>query len=147
MKRKLKYLKTVNRRPTDNQLTELWKEACHLRDGGVCRYTKEILHVSLSRNEAVLQIHHVMKKASSRLKWDLDNGIVLTKGVHFSIAHSNSPTQENQFRQWALGRLPTKNRADLEFLERQKKTGGVDKFALKLYLEKKIEKFKEDIQD
>jgi len=108
------------------------------RDGNKCVYTYEIYKTVLERNQTVLQVHHLMRKSTFRLRWDLTNGITITKGIHYGVAHSNSPTVENQFRGWALDRLPAKDRDALELLERMKSCGGVDRFAVKLYLEKKL---------
>lgn len=139
--KKIKYLKTVNNRPTDKQLDNLWRECCLARDGYLCRYTKELYKTELNKNNAVLQVHHIMEKATNRLRWDLNNGITIVKDVHFGIAHAKSPTPRNQFREWALDRLTRKERKDLEFIDRQKGTGGVDRFALKIYLEQKLNEF------
>lgn len=137
----MKFAKTTNHVPTKKQLDELWKKVCLARDGYCCRYTLEIHGVRLKQKEAVLQCHHIMRKASHRLRWDINNGITITKGAHFSVAHSTRPTVENQFRAWALGRLPEKARRELEFLERSRVSGGVDKMALKIYLERELNRF------
>jgi len=133
-----KFKLTKNDLPTDKELDALWRDCCLARDGWRCVYTAEILHQT-PLYPTVLQAHHILKKATNRLRWDLDSGITLEKGVHFSVAHSQKPVQENQFREWALSRLPRKSREKLEMY--QYAVGGVDRFALRIYLQQKLQEF------
>ena len=131
-----KFTKTKNDRPTDKELDVLWREACKARDNYICVYTKEIHH---RIHEHELQVHHIMKKATHRMRWDIDNGITLYKGIHFNVAHGPG-CRPKQFEQWALGRLPKKSRDRLNMY--QNAIGGVDRFALKVYLLQQIRVFK-----
>lgn len=131
-----KFKKTKNDRPTDKALDQLWAAVCRARDVNVCRYHKELFNRECTD---VLQVHHIQKKTTNRLRWDLDSGITICRGVHFSIAHSQKPIQEKQFREWALGRLPKKSREKLEMY--QYAVGGVDRFALKIYLQQKLKEY------
>ena len=133
-----KFKLTKNDRPTDKALDALWGACIKARDGNVCRYHKELFNRECAE---ILQPHHILKKATNRLRWDLDSGITICKSVHFSIAHSQKPIQENQFREWALGRLPKKSREKLEMF--QNAVGGVDRFALRIYLKQKLKEFQD----
>jgi len=132
-----KFLKTKNDRPTDEYLDGLWREACYLRDGGECVYHREILH---RKNVEILQVHHILQKSTNRLRWDLDNGITVTKGIHFGYFHSKKPVVRDQMEQWALMRLPKKAQERLNMF--QNAVGGLDRFALVIYLKQKIEQYK-----
>jgi len=132
-----KFKLTKNDRPTDKQLDALWSEACLWRDGHRCVYSFEVLHRQVTG--PVLQVHHILKKATNRLRWDLDSGITAEKGVHFGLFHSEKPIVESQMRQWALGRLTKKAQDKLNMY--QHAVGGVDRFALKIYLLQKIREF------
>lgn len=131
-----KFKLTRNDRPTDKELDKLWSAVCRARDGNVCRYHKELFNRECTE---VLQVHHILKKCTARLRFDLDSGLTICKGVHFAIAHSQKPVQENQFREWAIGRLPKKSREKLEMY--QYAVGGVDRFALKIYLQQKLKEY------
>jgi len=139
MKKKPKYTaKTVNLAPTVEELDALWNKCVKTRDGFKCVYSKEVLghHV-----DTILQAHHILEKPNQRLRWELSNGITITKGVHFGVAHSNSVIRRLQFLQWALDRLPKKKRQELLRLDKVKTVGGVNKFLVKIYLEKKLKEF------
>ena len=131
-----KFLKTKNDRPTDKYLDNLWRVACRARDKNECVYHREIYG---RKNIEVLQVHHILQKATNRLRWDLDNGITVTKGIHFGYFHSKKPIQRDQMEQWALMRLPKKAQDRLNMF--QNAIGGLDRFALKIYLLQKIKEF------
>ena len=131
--------KTVNMRPTDKRLDYLWRTACAARDGYVCVYSKEIHHKIVERD---LQVHHIYKKATHRMRWDMDNGITLTKGVHFYVAHGPG-IRPDQFKQWAIQRLPKKAQDRIEMYKNA--VGGVDRFALELYLLNQCRKYKANL--
>ena len=131
-----KFKKTKNDRPTDKELDKLWAEVCRARDGNYCVYHKELFGRHCCE---ILQVHHINKKCTNRLRWEVSSGITICRAVHFSIAHSQKPIQENQFREWALGRLPQKEREKLVMF--QNAVGGVDRFALKIYLQQQLKKF------
>lgn len=132
----MKFKKTKNDRPSDKELDALWAAVCRARDGNVCRYHKELFNRECTE---VLQVHHHSRKSTNRIRWELSAGITICKAVHFSIAHSQKPVQENQFREWALGRLSQKERDKL--LMYQNAVGGLDRFALKIYLKQKLKEF------
>jgi len=138
IKKRKKFKLTKNDRPTDKEMDKLWGDCVKARDGGTCRYHRELFNQNCY---GILQPHHILKKATNRLRWDLDSGITICKGVHFSIAHSQKPVQEDQFREWALGRLSKKIRENLEMY--QYAVGGVDRFALKIYLQQQLRKFQD----
>lgn len=82
--------------------------------------------------------HHILGKATHRLRWELDNGITITTGQHNFVAHG-SRTRQSQFEQWALDRLPKSKRDKLGMMKWQ--TGGVDKEGVKIYLEQKLKEY------
>ena len=139
IRKRKKFLKTKNDRPTDKELDRLWSDACIARDGGKCIYTYEIGRYGRTHviDRGGICVHHILKKSTNRLRWDLDNGITVSNTkVHFPIAHSQKPIQETQFREWALGRLSRKSQDRLKMY--QYAVGGLDRFALKIYLLQKI---------
>lgn len=129
--------KTVNKKPTDKELDRLWVKACRARDGNMCVYTREI-HPGRPAITEGLNVHHILRKATHRMRWELDNGITISQGTHFYVAHGPG-VRAKQFEQWALSRLSS--RAHAHLLLFQNMIGGLDKFALKLYLEKQIKTF------
>ena len=141
MSKKKKFKKTVNNAPSDKYLDDLYREVCLTRDGWMCRYMKEKHSAVMTRENANLEVHHIMKKTTRRLRWNLSNGITITEKSHKNIAHNQDPTIKNSFRLWALKRLTKTQREGLEKLERLRETGGVNKFTVKEYLKLKLKTY------
>jgi len=129
----MKIKKTINNLPTDKELNTLWAECVKERAGRRSEY---------SGKTDRLNAHHILGKASQRLRWELENGVCITGGEHKYIAHGDT-TRKSKFEEWAL-RLRALGDTDkmtrisaLKWI-----TGGVDKFAVKIYLEQKLAEFK-----
>ena len=116
-------------KPTRKELDDLWSKAVKLRDGN-----KSVWSGKTER----LNAHHVLKKGTFRLRWELDNGITITCGEHKFIAHGGGK-RADEFKKWALKRFSAKRRKELEQMNYQ--IGGTDLWAVKLYLIQKIAEF------
>jgi len=117
------------KKPTKKQLDNLWQQAIKLRDRGCSQWSlkKENLHA-----------HHIIGKATYRLRWELDAGITITGGEHRFIAHGDT-TRATKFQDWALDRKKYLR----DKLERLKGiTGGSDLFGVAVYLKFAIAEFK-----
>ena len=130
--------KTISKKPTDKELDRLWAQACRERDGNMCVYTREI-HPGRPAITEGLNVHHILRKATHRMRWDMDNGITISQGTHFYVAHGPG-IRSKQFEEWALGRLSLRAQKNLNMFKNM--VGGVDKFALKVYLQNQINLFK-----
>lgn len=114
-------------RPTLKELDRLWAECVKARAGYRCEY---------SGKKGQLNAHHIDGKPNYRLRYELENGICITNGVHFYVAHHAGRAQE--FRKKAL----QIREIDEKFLETLRHlTGGSDLFLVKLYLEKEFKKW------
>ena len=128
-------MKTINKAPTIKELDKLWADCVKARDGHICVYSQDI-HKKIELEG--LNAHHILKKGNYRIRYELDNGITITKGIHFYVAHGPG-CRPKQFEEWALARLPKARREKL--LMFQHALGGTNKSALKIYLQKELEKF------
>ena len=67
-----------------SQADVLWFKACLKRYGGKCE---------LTNHDYMIQSHHFFPKSSyPMLRYDLDNGVLLTKGLHFNHHQKGDPT-------------------------------------------------------
>jgi hypothetical protein len=82
----------------------------------------------------VLDDHHPAGKPNFRLRYELENGICLTKGEHFFIAHNQGEAEK--FRAWVL-----KIKGE-DFFERMAmlKNAKTDLRMVKTYLENELKK-------
>lgn len=74
---KIKRSKSIHKQQED-RCDKLWSHAVKLRAG---------FKSELSGKTEYLNSHHILGKASYRLRYELDNGICLTSGEHKFIAH------------------------------------------------------------
>lgn len=124
----MKKLKTKSARPTIKQLDKLWADCIKARAGYKCEYS--------GKTEG-LNAHHIHGKSNYRLRYELDNGVCITKGVHFFVAHVQGRAEA--FKQWAM-RLRGLNNEKASLLAMG--CGASDLFLIKLLLEKKLKEFK-----
>ena len=117
------------RRPSIKYLDRLWSQCVKARDG----YKSQC-----SGSTENLNAHHILGKATYRLRYSLDNGITITGGEHQYIAHG-SRTRESKFEALALGRLEVNEQEALQRIKYL--TGGVDLFAVEMYLKMMLKKF------
>jgi len=120
----MKYTKTVNFMPTLKDLDKLWAKAVKLRAGLKSEYG----------GEGYLAAHHITGKPTLSLRYALENGVCITTGQHHFVAHNTG--RSKAFREWALRQRGVTE----EYLERIK-NNRVDKFAMRIYLEKEIERY------
>lgn len=123
---------TWMKKPTPKQLDKLWQTAVKQRAGHISEYSGK------TRDDGhALHGHHILGKDTYALRWNLDNGICITGGEHFYIAHGSTQRAE-KFKEWAL-----KYNGSAKYLALKKhQVGGVDLWGTKLYLEQKIKEFK-----
>ena len=117
------------KQPTVEILDKLWAKCVKERAG----YKSE-----WSGKTENLNAHHIDGKGNYRMRWELDNGVCITNGEHFYRAHKASTAAK--FRKWAMKRRGI-TEADIRLWKRA--LGGTDKFAVKIYLEQQLKKFKE----
>ena len=120
-------------RPTIAQLDRMWSKAVKLRAGNKSEY---------SQKESGLNSHHIEGKGTHRLRWELDNGICLTGGEHKYIAHRQDRAAD--FRKWAMKKRGI-TEDDVTIWKRQ--LGGIDRFAMYLYLKEEIKKYEKRSQE
>ena len=123
----MKKLKTKNSRPTIKELDKLWADVIKARAGHVCEYS--------GKTEG-LNAHHIHGKPNYRLRYELDNGVCITKGVHFFVAHVQGRAEA--FKAWAM-RLRGLSNEKASLLGM--KCGASDLFLIKIFLEKKLKEF------
>ena len=83
-KKKRKYKKKSKMQRLRDKADRLWFEACLKRAGNKCELTDQVFG---------LQSHHFFSKGLyPMLRFDLDNGVVLKKGLHFNHHHKGDPT-------------------------------------------------------
>ena len=82
--KKRKYKKKSKMQRLRDKADSLWFKACLKRADDKCELTDQIFG---------LQSHHFFSKiAYPMLRYDLDNGVVLKKGLHFNHHHKGDPT-------------------------------------------------------
>jgi len=123
----MRKLKTKNSRPTIKELDKLWADCVKARAGNRCEYS--------GKTEG-LNAHHVHGKPNYRLRYELDNGVCITKGVHFFVAHVQGRAEA--FKVWAM-RLRGLNNEKAQLLGMN--CGASDLFLIKLLLQKKLKEF------
>lgn len=117
------------RRPSIKHLDDLWS---------LCVKARDKHRSQRSGKTENLNAHHILGKATYRLRYHLDNGITITWGEHHFIAHGDR-TRASKFEDWALRRLGKEKE---ELLRRLKyETGGVDLCAVELYLKTMLQRF------
>jgi hypothetical protein len=115
-------MKRKDFRPTVKDLDKLWTTAVKLRAEMKSEYK------DISGN---LHAHHIVGKPTYALRWNLDNGVCITGGQHFFVAHVQGRAQA--FKEWAL-----KKRGVTEEQLKLTSRNRVDLWGMKLYLEQKI---------
>jgi len=113
-------------KPTIKELDKLWAKAIKLRANN----RSELKHIE----DSVLHAHHILGKPTHSLRWSLDNGICITGGQHFYVAHHTG--RSSQFKETAL-----KIRGITEEQLRMTERNRVDRFMVKLYLEAEIKEY------
>lgn len=135
IKKRKKFLKTVNMIPTDKQLDKLWGDCIKARAGR---------RSEVSGATGILHPHHIMQKPNHRLRWELDNGVCLTGGEHFSwhrLAKS-SWSEDRKVADIGKAKFLKIRGVTEEYLGSMKRqTGGSDKFLVKAYLQQKLKEY------
>lgn len=104
----------------------LWAKAVKARAGYKCEKSGQT-------NE--LQAHHIIPRTNYALRWDLENGVCLTKYEHLFWAHHDGVA----FAKW----IATKR--DLKYLESKRNNRTrQDYSAIALYLTEKIKEFNQN---
>jgi hypothetical protein len=68
-------------------LDKIWAHLVKCRAGFRCEISGKL------RGEVILDAHHIVGKPSHRLRYELDNGISITKGIHNFGAHGSKTRQ------------------------------------------------------
>jgi len=109
---------------------ELWSKIVKYRAGNKSEYS--------GKNES-LNAHHIFGKSNYRLRYELDNGICLTKGEHFYIAHV-------QGKKHLVEKLVKKKLGKKRYQELEAMCSGIYKSflpAIKIYLQNVVKKLEE----
>jgi hypothetical protein len=114
------------KRPSVKELEKLWSECVKARAGYKSEY---------SEKKEGLNSHHIHGKPSHRLRFELDNGVCITSGEHFFIAHHAG--RSGEFKKWAM-----ELRNFDEDKANEMKRGTSDLFAVQIYLNQKLKEFK-----
>jgi hypothetical protein len=117
------------RQATKAECDKLWSDCIKARAG----YKSEI-----SGKSGALHAHHLVGKPTLRLRYDLENGIALTPGEHFYIAHNTG--RQEKFRENVKA---LRGEDIFERLTRYKWIKNpVDLNAVKVYLQEELKRFK-----
>ena len=109
-------------KPKVKDLDKLWSTAVKLRAKMKSEYNDI---------PGPLHAHHIIGKSTHSLRWNIDNGVCITGGQHFYVAHVQGRAQA--FKEWAL-----KKRGVTEEQLKLTSRNRIDLFGMKLYLEQKI---------
>jgi 5-methylcytosine-specific restriction endonuclease McrA len=119
---RLKNLKLVSKKPSVDELDDLFREFIRRRDK-VCQVCGKATD---------LQVSHIFSRSNRAIRWDEDNAMLLCKRHHLYWAHKN-PVEFAEFVRNKLGEWK------YEALKMRKSAvRKTDLSAVKLYLEKKI---------
>ena len=78
------YKKKTEKQKLRDRADDLWKKLCLKRAGNKCELTEQVFG---------LQVHHFFPRITyPMLRYDLENGIVLKKGLHFNHHTRGDPT-------------------------------------------------------
>lgn len=117
-------VKSFSGKVTSKDCDLLWAEAVKAKAGYRCERSGQTTE---------LQAHHIIPRTCWALRYDLENGICLTKSQHLFWAHHDGVA----FAKW----IETKR--DLNYLEsRRGNRSKHDYTAIALYLQDKIREFK-----
>jgi len=118
-------------KPTIKQLDKLWADIVKAKAGYKSELSgREGMQIG---GDYVLNAHHLIGKPNHRLRFDLSNGICITKGEHNFDAHGSRTRQE------AFENKVKELRGDIyNKLMGLKRYTGSDLFAIKLYLENEL---------
>lgn len=120
------------KKPSVKELEKLWSECVKARAGFKSEY---------SGKTDQLNSHHIHGKPNYRLRFELDNGVCITSGEHFFIAHHAG--RENEFKDWACKQHGlTREKAK----RLSNECGKTDLFAVQIYLKQKLKEFKNENQ-
>ncbi len=117
--------KRLSNRPTVAELDALWAKCIKARAGWKSEY---------SGKEDCLHSHHIGGKSCHAMRWSLWNGICLTSGEHFFIAHNQGRSQK--MRCLAM-KIRGVSEEDFDYIS-NRQSFGKDKFAVKEYLKRKL---------
>lgn len=115
---------------------ELWSECIKAR----AKYKSEISGKEGRQigGDSILNAHHISGKSSLRLRYELENGICLTKGEHFFGIHhqGRQKSYEEKIKK-------VKGKDIYEKMKRLKNiTGKTDLNIVEIYLKKKLSEYK-----
>lgn len=112
---------------------DLRREIIYKRAGYVSEYSGKI--GKRMGGEYILQDHHPVGKANNRLRYELENGICLTRHEHNFIAHNQNHAEE--FRDFVLRKKGNDFFDRMAILKNQK---SPSLFLVKIYLQQELEK-------
>ena len=114
-------------RPKIKELDKLWADCIKARAGHKSEY---------SGKTEKLNAHHIHGKSNYRMRWELDNGVSITSGEHFFIAHIQGRSQK--FKEWAM---KLRKFGEIKAKRLSTQLGGTDLFGVKLFLQQELKKY------
>lgn len=132
----MKFLKTKNDLPTDDYLDALWQKCIKARAG----YRSELSGSS----EGPICGHHIFHKPNLRLRWALEFGICLTNREHARYHEFEKrafPSDRKVADEMRERFLRIRGEAESKAMILKRQTGGVDRFAVMIYLKEKLKEF------
>ena len=133
MRRKKRRRVLLSNRPNVKELDGLWAECVKARAG----YKSERPPYKSKYEGNVLHAHHINGKPNYTLRWDLNNGICVTGGEHFFVAHNTGRAAE--FRKRAM---IIRGVTEEESSFKAEYSVKVNLFVVKAYLQSQLEVFR-----
>ena len=126
--KKIKLLKSKSlKKICDN----LWREYCRTRAGNKSE---------LSGETKILQIHHIVNKPNNRLRFEILNGICLTRSEHIFGIHSKDTVTANEYHNRILAVIGQDRYNYL--LSLRKRSYKTDLKLVKIYLDEQLKTIK-----
>ena len=120
----------------------LWAECVKKRS----KYQSELSGVKgiKAGGLAIIAAHHILGKNTNRLRYSLDNGIVLVNGKeHIFGVHNSNPAISSEYFDRIVSSIGDKRYKKIKMLSKAK-VGSSDLGLIKYYLTEKLKEFKND---
>lgn len=83
-------------KPPKKRCDTLWALNIKAMAGFICEYSGE--HGTQIGGDKTLNAHHIIGKPNFTLRYSFDNGVCLTSGIHFFVAHHSA--RREGFMEW-----------------------------------------------
>ena len=93
----------------ETECDKLWSQAVHKKYGGVCAYS----------GQEGTDSHHVFLRRHTATRWDLDNGILLSRERHTEDSSFSAHKTPTRFLAWAMQKMGERKFSELEKKSRE----------------------------